>query len=343
MGGTSTDVCLVLGGRAGACRPSTRWRAADPAAVARRAHRRRRRRRIARIDAGGALVVGRPERRGRPGPGVLRAGRHRAHRHRRQPRGRSHPGRRRLRMLGMLDLDAAASGPGPGRGHRRGRDRRGRRRDGAGGAARCRWSGGSIPRPGPRGLRRRRPAARLRSRRRARHAGGGRPGRGRGALRGGAARSRRASSSWSAPGPTPPTSATWRRRSRTWPEAAAGWAPTPGRTVSTAVDCRYAGQSHEMRVPAGRGVPGGAPAPQRLRPPGRPVEVIAVRAWPRPGAGHHRRGDLPAGRGAGRGGGRPRGGAEADCTIWVPAGWRASRGRSGRWCCRQAAAAAGPA
>ena len=37
-------------------------------------------------------------------------------------------------------------------------------------------------------------------------------------------------------------------------------------TVTTAVDCRYRGQSHEIRVPAVDGLRRRAPPPQRLRP-----------------------------------------------------------------------------
>ena len=63
---------------------------------------------IARLDDGGALVVG-PRSAGRgTGAGLLRPGWHRADRHRRRPRGRPHPGRRRLpRARAARPVDAA--------------------------------------------------------------------------------------------------------------------------------------------------------------------------------------------------------------------------------------------
>ena len=91
MGGTSTDVCLIRDGRP---EPAAERRVAGlpirmPAldvhtigAVAARSRA---------IDAGGALVVGPPQRRGGPGPGVLRPGRDGADGHRRRPGGRAHP------------------------------------------------------------------------------------------------------------------------------------------------------------------------------------------------------------------------------------------------------------
>jgi N-methylhydantoinase A/oxoprolinase/acetone carboxylase beta subunit len=99
--------------------------------------------------------------------------------------------------------------------------------------------------------------------------------------------------------------------------------------VETAVDCRYTGQSHELRVPS----PEDFPAEHRRRNgfsrPGAPVEVVALRA----------RATAPApltvealGRPPPR---RPATGptvlAEPDCTLWVPPGWRAEVSGDGAW------------
>ena len=97
MGGTSTDVCLVLGGRP---EPAAgrmvggypvRVPSLDVHTIGAGGGS------IARIDAGGAL--GGRSRLGRrgAGPRLLRAGRRGRHRHRRRPRARPHPGRRHLR------------------------------------------------------------------------------------------------------------------------------------------------------------------------------------------------------------------------------------------------------
>jgi N-methylhydantoinase A/oxoprolinase/acetone carboxylase beta subunit len=103
-------------------------------------------------------------------------------------------------------------------------------------------------------------------------------------------------------------------------------ASLPGAVVTTAVDCRYAGQSHEIRVPA---VADFAEAHRQRNGYARPdavVEVIALRATarlPSPVAV----GDLPApDRAAAQG---PSVIAEADCTIWLPAGWEAQPHPSG--------------
>jgi N-methylhydantoinase A/oxoprolinase/acetone carboxylase beta subunit len=100
-------------------------------------------------------------------------------------------------------------------------------------------------------------------------------------------------------------------------------------TVETAVDCRYAGQSHELTVPS----PEAFPAEHRRRNgfsrPGAPVEVVALRA----------RATVPApfteedlGRPPTR---QPATGpcvvAEPDCTLWIPDGWRAEVAPDGAW------------
>ena len=117
MGGTSTDVCLVLDGRPAPAAERDGRRAPGAAAVARRPHHRRRRRidrpHRRRRRAGRRA----PQRRRRARAGLLRPRRHRADGHRRRPRRRPHPRRRRVPR------------PRPAR-RRRGpaRARRGRRR-----------------------------------------------------------------------------------------------------------------------------------------------------------------------------------------------------------------------
>jgi N-methylhydantoinase A/oxoprolinase/acetone carboxylase beta subunit len=97
-------------------------------------------------------------------------------------------------------------------------------------------------------------------------------------------------------------------------------------TVSTWVDCRYAGQSHELTVAS----PADFHAEHRRRNgterPGDPVEVVALRARasvPSPVAVL----DLPVGPRPGGTG--PHVIAEPDCTIWVPPGWTAAVGDAG--------------
>ena len=97
MGGTSTDVCLVLDGApAPAAERSVggytvRFPALDIHTIGAGGGS------IAQLDPGGALLVGPRSAGADPGPGLLRPRRHRAHRHRRRPGGRPHPGRRRVR------------------------------------------------------------------------------------------------------------------------------------------------------------------------------------------------------------------------------------------------------
>ncbi|MGH9274941.1 MAG: hydantoinase/oxoprolinase family protein [Acidimicrobiales bacterium] len=99
-----------------------------------------------------------------------------------------------------------------------------------------------------------------------------------------------------------------------------------GSETSTAVDCRYAGQSHELTVPT----PADFHEAHRLRNgfarPDEPVEVIALRASAARAAPINVT-DLPAVER--RGGVGPLALAEADCSIWIPAGWRAEPGAVG--------------
>lgn len=98
--------------------------------------------------------------------------------------------------------------------------------------------------------------------------------------------------------------------------------------IETAVDCRYVGQSHELTVAS----PEQFPAEHERRNghvrPGAPVEVVAVRARASIAA-PLRITDLPTVDRAVIVG--PAVVAEPDCTVWVPAGWRAEPRALGAW------------
>ena len=118
--------------------------------------------------------------------------------------------------------------------------------------------------------------------------------------------------------------------------ADAGGAAT-AMSVSTAVDCRYRGQSHELTVPTVADFHDEHRRRNGYARPGDPVEVVAIRATatrppvvvgdslPTP----HR---LQDGEVAG-----PAVIAEADCTIWVADGWVARAGRAGALVLQRAA------
>jgi len=118
-------------------------------------------------------------------------------------------------------------------------------------------------------------------------------------------------------------------------------------TVEVAVDARYRGQSHELTVPMGTsGMPGAAgPGPGRLAPealraafgqrhrafngferPDAPIEVIALRARA-VGEVPVRIEDLPVPDRAAASG--PAVVEEPDCTVWIPPGWVAGPGGGG--------------
>lgn len=108
--------------------------------------------------------------------------------------------------------------------------------------------------------------------------------------------------------------------------AAAVLGPEPGVEVTTELDCRYLGQGHELRV----GSIDAFAAEHRRRNgydrPGAPVEVVAVRAVARRPA-RLAVSDLPAPDRAAVAG--PAVVREADCTVFVPDGWRADPGPLG--------------
>ena len=96
--------------------------------------------------------------------------------------------------------------------------------------------------------------------------------------------------------------------------------------VEVAFDCRYAGQSHELRVPDVDAFHAEHERRNGFARASEPVEVVALRARAtRPAP--RRVDELPpvTRRGA-RG---PAVLAEADCTVWVPEGWEATTGALG--------------
>ena len=94
------------------------------------------------------------------------------------------------------------------------------------------------------------------------------------------------------------------------------------------LDCRYAGQSHELTVAEVDEFPKVHEQRNGYVRPGVDVEVVALRARasrPAPLAVT----DLPAPERASVAG--PSVLAEPDCTVWVPDGWRAASGPAGAW------------
>ncbi len=103
--------------------------------------------------------------------------------------------------------------------------------------------------------------------------------------------------------------------------------PGDDTVVSLAYECRYDGQSHELRVAS----PDDFDAEHELRNgfarPGSVVEVIAVRATAtRPSSTELADLAPPTDRAGGVG---PLVLSEPDCTIWVPEGWRADPDEAG--------------
>ena len=100
--------------------------------------------------------------------------------------------------------------------------------------------------------------------------------------------------------------------------------------VTTALDCRYAGQSHELRVDSIQGFGAEHLLRNGYERPGHPIEVTAVRAVAERAAPATveellagwvgRWEDTVVG---------PRVIVREDCTIWVPAGWTGREGALG--------------
>jgi N-methylhydantoinase A/oxoprolinase/acetone carboxylase beta subunit len=100
----------------------------------------------------------------------------------------------------------------------------------------------------------------------------------------------------------------------------------PGAATTTAVDCRYEGQSHEITVPTVADFHEAHRLRNGFARPDAAIEVIALRATAALPSDLHLA-DLPAPvRAAARG---PLTLAEPDCTIWIPDGWSAEPGTAG--------------
>jgi len=105
--------------------------------------------------------------------------------------------------------------------------------------------------------------------------------------------------------------------------------------VETSVDCRYAGQSHELTVPDVTAFHAEHARRNGYSRPEQAVEVVALRATGRrpPSVDIDR---LPVPEGVTL---RPTYGpaviAQADCTVWVPDGWAARAGAAGSWILRR--------
>jgi N-methylhydantoinase A/oxoprolinase/acetone carboxylase beta subunit len=123
--------------------------------------------------------------------------------------------------------------------------------------------------------------------------------------------------------------------------AQAGDTAQPGGTaeiaVTTSLDCRYAGQSYELTVPTVAAFHEEHERRNGYRRQDAAVEVVALRATAAI-ASPVSLGDLgPSAADGGDSPSVPRGVstvgpaviAEPDCTIWIPAGWRADPGRAG--------------
>ena len=108
----------------------------------------------------------------------------------------------------------------------------------------------------------------------------------------------------------------------------------PGGAVEVAIDCRYSGQSHELRVPSVNAFHDEHRRRNGFERRDAPVEVVALRATVRAEPALSLTG-LPAvtartGVVAG-----PTVLAEPDCTIWVPDGWWGEVGGGGSWILRR--------
>ncbi len=98
--------------------------------------------------------------------------------------------------------------------------------------------------------------------------------------------------------------------------------------IETFLDCRYAGQSHELTVAEVDDFPAEHERRNGYARPGVPIEVVAIRARARRTAPLDPA-DLPAPARARVVG--PTVASEPDCTVWVPDGWIAEPGPTGAW------------
>jgi len=102
--------------------------------------------------------------------------------------------------------------------------------------------------------------------------------------------------------------------------------------VTTALDCRYAGQSHELTVSTVDDFPAEHRRRNGYARPGASIEVVALRARARAAAPMSYDDFDPAG--ARKPASGPTVLAEPDCTVWVPDGWTAEVGGGGAWILR---------
>jgi N-methylhydantoinase A/oxoprolinase/acetone carboxylase beta subunit len=117
--------------------------------------------------------------------------------------------------------------------------------------------------------------------------------------------------------------------------AAPGVADATDVTVETAMDCRYAGQSHELTVASVADFHAEHTKRNGYARPDQTVEVVALRATARrPAAVDIDRLPVPT-RAANRVVYGPTVIAQEDCTIWVPAGWVARPAAAGAWLLRR--------
>ncbi len=333
MGGTSTDVCLIRGGTP---EPApmhevaglpVRYPALDIHTIGAGGGS------IARLDPGGALVVGPQSAGAMPGPACYGLG------------GTAPTVTDADLVLGRIPAGAAFAGLGALRSRRgplgprrrgdlcrRGRAG-GRRGDGTRGARRDRRARGRRPWPGARGVRRRRTFARLRDRGRTRHGCGDRSGAGGRALRGRAGLRTAATRAGAFLARLPPITVGSPRPGRRWGSkrrSSTEWAtPRPCET-ETFLDCRYAGQSHEITVAEIEEFPAEHERRNGYARPGVPIEVVAIRARAR-GPVALDPADLPEPVPARVRVVGPAVASEPDCTVWVPAGWVADPGPTGAW------------
>jgi len=105
-----------------------------------------------------------------------------------------------------------------------------------------------------------------------------------------------------------------------------------GATVDVSFDCRYEGQSHELTVHAVDAFEEEHARRNGYARPGATVEVVAIRASATRAAPMDVT-DLPTVRRARVIG--PAVVSEPDCTVWVPAGWHAEVGEGGAWILRR--------
>jgi N-methylhydantoinase A/oxoprolinase/acetone carboxylase beta subunit len=103
-------------------------------------------------------------------------------------------------------------------------------------------------------------------------------------------------------------------------------AQLPGGAHSTAYDCRYAGQSHELRVAEVGAFHAAHEQRNGYRLDGVAVEVVAVRVRAELGSAVDTASFTPPARAEVDG---PAVVAEPDCTIWVPDGWHGEVGADG--------------